>query len=268
MDIHKPKPWHGLREFLKEIGTIVIGVLIALGAEQAVEWLHWRHEVAVAREAIAFDLKALVGSAAAQDEHTPCTGRHLQEIAAVINQAQTTKRLAPMGWNGAPPQGAWTLRSWSALNSGQTLAHFPNREQIILAGLDSKLQRMRALSDSELDDWSTLGILTGPGRPISDPEIAAARVAFTHAIRDAGYLRAHAREVETIVAQSRLVSARDMEAAYKDAQGLLPTTTFCKATPAPQGSLFVSPFFTGPPVHPGETTIVTPGVGHAFTTEK
>ena len=31
MDIHKPKPWHGVREFLKEIGTIVIGVLIALG---------------------------------------------------------------------------------------------------------------------------------------------------------------------------------------------------------------------------------------------
>src|ERR1700759_1603280 len=73
MDIHKPKPWHGLREFLKEFGTIVLGVLVALGAEQAVEWLHWRHEAHVAREAIAFDLKRLVGGAAAQDNHTVCT---------------------------------------------------------------------------------------------------------------------------------------------------------------------------------------------------
>jgi len=30
MDIHKPKPWHGLREFLKEYLIIVIGVLTAL----------------------------------------------------------------------------------------------------------------------------------------------------------------------------------------------------------------------------------------------
>ena len=42
MDIHKPKPWHGLREFLKEYLIIVVGVLTALAAEAGVEWLHWR----------------------------------------------------------------------------------------------------------------------------------------------------------------------------------------------------------------------------------
>jgi hypothetical protein len=52
MDIHKPKPWHGFREFLKEYLIIVIGVLTALGAEQAVEWLHNRAEVAEARAAL------------------------------------------------------------------------------------------------------------------------------------------------------------------------------------------------------------------------
>lgn len=35
-DIHNPKPWHGWPEFLKEIATIVIGVLIAVGAETVV----------------------------------------------------------------------------------------------------------------------------------------------------------------------------------------------------------------------------------------
>ena len=29
MDIHKPKPWHGMREFLKEYVIIVVGVLTA-----------------------------------------------------------------------------------------------------------------------------------------------------------------------------------------------------------------------------------------------
>ena len=40
MDIHKPKPWRSWPELVKEIGAIVIGVLIALGAEQAVERVH------------------------------------------------------------------------------------------------------------------------------------------------------------------------------------------------------------------------------------
>ena len=64
MDIHKPKPWAGWREFAKEIGTIVIGVLIALGAEQAVEWLHRTTEITEARNAmhdeIRRDMTALV----------------------------------------------------------------------------------------------------------------------------------------------------------------------------------------------------------------
>ena len=40
MDIHKPKPFHGWREFLAEIAVIVTGIVIALGLEQVVEQIH------------------------------------------------------------------------------------------------------------------------------------------------------------------------------------------------------------------------------------
>ena len=43
--VHKPKPWHGLRELLREYLIIVMGVLTALAAEQAVEALHHRAQV-------------------------------------------------------------------------------------------------------------------------------------------------------------------------------------------------------------------------------
>lgn len=56
MDIHKPKPWHGVRGLLKEVGTIVIGVLIALGGEQAVERLEWAHKVHAAEYAMRAEL--------------------------------------------------------------------------------------------------------------------------------------------------------------------------------------------------------------------
>jgi hypothetical protein len=272
VDLHKPKPWHGVREFLKEYVIIVVGVLTALGAEQVVETLHWRHEVALAREAITFDLKRLVGGAAAQDNHTVCTGRHLAEIEAALDQAQATGRLPPMAWLGAPPEAAWSLRSWSALLSGQTLSHFPNRDQIILSGLADQLQRMQALSDTEVDDWATMATLAGPGRRMSEPEIVTARTTLMHAYRDAGLLRRQARAVATMVARSGLLTTREIDAAYEDGIALdrHPMAGFCGPTPPPAGSATASmrAFMMAPPMRPGGATITTPGVGHAFTTEK
>src|SRR5579864_6608426 len=45
MHFHLPKPLHGWREFVGEVAIIVLGVLIALGAEQAVQSIEWSHKV-------------------------------------------------------------------------------------------------------------------------------------------------------------------------------------------------------------------------------
>ncbi len=52
MDIHKPKSWHGFREFLKEYLIIVIGVLTALAAEQVVVAAHEHRIADEAREVV------------------------------------------------------------------------------------------------------------------------------------------------------------------------------------------------------------------------
>jgi hypothetical protein len=44
MHVHLPKPMHGWRAFAGEVGIIVLGVLIALGAEQVVQTIHERGE--------------------------------------------------------------------------------------------------------------------------------------------------------------------------------------------------------------------------------
>ena len=49
MEIHKPKAAHSIRQLITEIGTIICGILIALGLEQAVEVGHRQHEVQEAR---------------------------------------------------------------------------------------------------------------------------------------------------------------------------------------------------------------------------
>ncbi len=56
MDIHKPKAAHSWREFLTEIGTIVCGILIALGLEQLVVRAEWAHKVEAAETAMLHEL--------------------------------------------------------------------------------------------------------------------------------------------------------------------------------------------------------------------
>ena len=81
MGIHKPKPVHSLCEFFGEIGTIVVGVLIALGAEQAVEGLHHRTQVAELSEALnqelSYNLAVLRDTVSLQ----PCLDLRLANVA-------------------------------------------------------------------------------------------------------------------------------------------------------------------------------------------
>jgi len=45
MDVHAPHaPMHSWRDFWIHLGTITIGLLIAIGLEQSVEWMHRVHE--------------------------------------------------------------------------------------------------------------------------------------------------------------------------------------------------------------------------------
>jgi hypothetical protein len=53
LDVHPPhEPIHGWRDFFLHLATITIGLLIALGLEGCVEWMHHRHLVHEAQAAL------------------------------------------------------------------------------------------------------------------------------------------------------------------------------------------------------------------------
>jgi hypothetical protein len=90
MDIHKPKPIHNWREFLKEYAIIVLGVATALAAEQAVEWVHWQSEVAQAKDVIATELVSNVTGAIDRVRTKSCAERRLAELALILDTAPST----------------------------------------------------------------------------------------------------------------------------------------------------------------------------------
>jgi hypothetical protein len=173
MDIHKPKPWHGLREFLKEYVIIVVGVLTALGAEQAVEWMHWRHQVAEAREELrselGYDMEFLHRRAAVG----ACVDRRLDELARIMRQASSSGRLPPVGYFSGAAATYWRTEVWETQQASQALAHLRPKEINELGTVYRYVRLMEGAGAQERDAWLVLAGMTGPGRRL-DPGSEAA----------------------------------------------------------------------------------------------
>src|SRR6516225_1503214 len=87
MEIHKPKPVHNWREFLKEYAIIVLGVATALAGEQAIEWLQWRSQVRDAREVIATEMTSNLEGAIRRMRTIRCAEQRLDTLARILDQA-------------------------------------------------------------------------------------------------------------------------------------------------------------------------------------
>jgi hypothetical protein len=133
VDIHKPKPWHGWREFLKEYAIIVVGVLTALAAEQGVEWLHWRAQVAETEAALQAEVRRNLEDAYLRVADEPCLSERLSAILAQLRQGDG-------GWRGmveprtyafqpvvppvyARPSKAWLSAAWENARASGAFAH-------------------------------------------------------------------------------------------------------------------------------------------------
>ncbi len=271
MDIHKPKPWHGVREFLKEYLIIVVGVLTALGAEQTVEWLHWRHEVHVAREAIAFDMKRLVAMAAHKDAISPCQAERMGELSDELDKAQVAHRLPALPWPGGPYTPHMNLRSWNGLTSGQTLAHMSNRDQISLSSIAARADYNSSRALAEREAWAVVQTMSGPPRPISNAEITSLRQALMRVNMTAADQRYLARQLETMILRTGFLTNKEVEAAYEEGLAAAKGTRFCAPPRPPPASAreALGINMTGPPARPGEADPGGgEGVGGALTTER
>jgi hypothetical protein len=180
MHFHLPKPLHGWREFAGEVGIIVIGVLIALGAEQAVEWLHWRNEVADARRALDRELAYDLGAVVKRQEEAPCIDRRLHEIRALLTGSSSGLGSAPRSPLGQPQLWRPRTNVWQATMAAQVAEHMPLTARLGYADLYGGLEWYAQKAEDETDAWSVLGELDDPGE-LGPEDIAAVRQARSRA---------------------------------------------------------------------------------------
>lgn len=124
MHFHLPKPLHGWRQFAGEVGIIVIGVLIALGAEQVVENWHWSREAEDARAALRAEVRDdNVPQAYARLAIAPCLQAQLKQLQAALDADMDRAHFADLANAYAPPSRTWDDQAWNAVIATGVLSH-------------------------------------------------------------------------------------------------------------------------------------------------
>jgi hypothetical protein len=198
VEVHKPKPVHSWRELLTEIGVVVIGVCIALGAEQAVEWVHWRGQVAEARKSLATEMSLNVRSAVTRLRSYSCTEQRLDKLAKILDAASRAGNLPPVGIIGMPPRRQWSNGGWESVMASQVATHFPRQELTLWARAYGGVGTTRTLNGDEMKAWSDLNAMVGPGRRLDPASEADLRNAI-------GLARTDNRMLENIAYQTLIL---------------------------------------------------------------
>jgi hypothetical protein len=165
VDIHKPKPWHGFREFLKEYLIIVVGVLTALGGEQAVEAIHWAERAHQTEERLRDDVHELTVQVAGRLEIQPCANAMLDRLQAALEQGGEDWR-APVTFRSRniqgvviAPKGDWGSEDWQAAITDGTTSHMSTNVVRRFRGAFVAAEALQALNKQETVDMSELNSL-------------------------------------------------------------------------------------------------------------
>jgi hypothetical protein len=166
MHVHLPKPLHGWRAFVGEVGIIVLGVSIALAAEQIVETMSWRNRVSEARRDLRSELQTDLAAAQERIEFAPCVARRMDQMDELIDNPPAHH------WQLLPghilvPIRVWSTAQWDSALATGAVAHMRSDDRGQYAQIYSLVTGLRPILNSEFESVSELYLLQRGG-PLSE----------------------------------------------------------------------------------------------------
>ena len=174
MDVHKPKVVTNWREFLKEYAIIVVGVLTALFAEQAVQSIEWQNKV----DAAVADMNNELGSGDGPQAYVrlamhDCVAARLNALRSAVEQGDRARSTALIDRIWLPERTYDSLAREAATASDVT-SHMPHERMLQYRIIYEVIPDMDRLSDRGLVDLSRLRALPRTGGALETAEKLAA----------------------------------------------------------------------------------------------
>ena len=164
MDIKTLKPLHGWREFAGEVGVIVLGVLLALGAQQVVQDIQTRADVRAFRETIDHEIALNLFQYDVRARQFECTSKKIKEMRDWLDKARSGAPV-PAIYPGTPASLSPYRSAWD--NRDAAVYHqLPAEVRQKYAEFYDELANNWTIIQSEQKDWIRLWPYAEPG-PIS-----------------------------------------------------------------------------------------------------
>src|SRR5438270_6819312 len=156
-----PKPLHGWREFAGEVGIIVLGVLIALSAQQLVEDLQWKSEVGAFRGSIDHELGRNLGIHASLMPQRPCVSRRLAELERFLADSSAGRQDRVARPIGRPFMQTQYFSAWD--NKGvEVVEHLPRDLRTRYGELYDEFRNNEIVRQNEREVWRNLSEFEQP----------------------------------------------------------------------------------------------------------
>lgn len=163
MRIRVPTPLKGWRAFIGEVGTILLGVLLALGAQEFVQSLHWTREVRETREALDAELSRDLAVFDFTMAQIPCINGRMEELRKWAESFRTGKPLRLKHEIIPLPGLLVRTEAWEIID-GEIASRIPLQPRLNYAGLYSSMRNFREAKDSTGGIWVTIAEYDGSTR--------------------------------------------------------------------------------------------------------
>lgn len=160
MRFHSIKPIHGWRVFVGEVGIIVLGVLIALRAQQAIEAINWQREVAGFRVAVHDEIESNLDGYPYRAKQKQCIKRKLDELQLWLDGWRAGRGVKLTGPIGVVVSRVIRTSVWDSTDPA-VLAHVPRDERIEYSFLYSEFSNNEVHRLDERETWFNLQAFDG-----------------------------------------------------------------------------------------------------------
>lgn len=175
------KPPNGWNAVGWELLIVAAGVLLALGAQQAVESINQQREAAQTRATLTNEIRETLAILELRRAAQPCIDRRLKEVRALVDNWGRTGGFKTPSWVSQAVWFAIVTARFDAAESAGRLALLPSEEQYRMGQVVGNLRDFGEIQSKEIETWGTLRMLQSGADALSASDRTAVRLALQNA---------------------------------------------------------------------------------------
>lgn len=160
MDLRESRRARRWQKFARELGVIVLGVLIALGAEQAVTNWHERSQMRELRVAVDNEIALGLGTWQGRVKQQPCVDARLGELSRWLQGWREGKPQSLLGPIAGPRSGPSGTSVWESRDPA-VMTQMPLQAKLAYAGIYDSFANNEVQRLDERMTWLALGEFDG-----------------------------------------------------------------------------------------------------------